>query len=183
LAKIAAAIVLTAPFIPMLFQGEEWGASAPFQYFTNFDNTELGNAVSEGRRSEFAAFGWDPDEVPDPQSAETFQRSKLNWAEIKEEPHASLCDWHRQLIRLRREIPALGSGPLDSVAVRYDESARWIVVHRGAAVVICNLNAEAQTIPLPERGQIRLSSREGVTLHEDGIHMPGESTTIVVTGD
>lgn len=182
LAKIGAAIVLTAPFIPMLFQGEEWGASSPFQYFTNFDNTELGNAVSEGRRNEFAAFGWDPDEVPDPQSAETFQRSKLNWAEIKEEPYASLCDWHRQLIRLRREIPALGTGPLDSVSVRYDESARWIVIDRGA-VVVCNLNADAQTIPLPRRGHLRLSSQEGVTLNEDGIHMPGESAAVVEIGD
>jgi maltooligosyltrehalose trehalohydrolase len=179
LAKIAAAIVLTAPFIPMLFQGEEWGASAPFQYFTNFDNTELGKAVSEGRRGEFAAFGWDPNQVPDPQSAETFQRSKLNWAELKEEPHASLCDWHRRLIRLRREIPALGTGPLDSVAVRYDQAARWIVIDRGAAVVVCNLNAEAQTIPLPKRGQIRLSSREGITLNGDTIQMPGESAAVI----
>jgi maltooligosyltrehalose trehalohydrolase len=183
LAKIAAAIVLTAPFIPMLFQGEEWGASSPFQYFTNFDNTELGNAVSEGRRGEFAAFGWDPNQVPDPQSAETFQRSKLNWAEIKEEPHASLCDWHRQLIRLRQEIPALGTGPLDSVAVRYDESACWIVIDRGDAVVICNLNTDAQTIPLPKRGQLRLSSQDGVTLNENMIHMPGESVAILEIGD
>ncbi|MBX2999886.1 MAG: malto-oligosyltrehalose trehalohydrolase [Caldilineaceae bacterium] len=179
LAKIGAAIVLTAPFIPMLFQGEEWGASSPFQYFTNFDNTELGKAVSEGRRGEFAAFGWEPDEVPDPQSAETFQRSKLNWSELKEESHASLCDWHRQLIRLRRQIPALGTGPLDSVAVRYDESARWIVVDRGAAVVVCNLGADAQTIPSPKHGEISLASQEGVTLSEDGIHMPGESAAIV----
>ncbi len=65
--KIAAALVLTSPFIPMLFEGEEFGASTPFQYFTHHEDVQLGQAVSEGRRSEFAAFGWDPKDVPDPQ--------------------------------------------------------------------------------------------------------------------
>ena len=80
--KIAAAIVLTSPFLPMLFQGEEFAASTPFQYFTHHEEEELGRAVSEGRRKEFAAFGWKPENVPDPQAPETFERSKLQWAEI-----------------------------------------------------------------------------------------------------
>ena len=66
--KIAAALVLTSPFVPMLFQGEEWGATTPFQYFTDHEDAELARAVSEGRRSEFAAFGGDPEEVPVPKS-------------------------------------------------------------------------------------------------------------------
>ncbi|MGZ3678250.1 MAG: malto-oligosyltrehalose trehalohydrolase, partial [Ktedonobacterales bacterium] len=65
--KVAAALVLTAPFVPMLFQGEEWGATTPFQYFTDHQDANLARAVSEGRRNEFAAFGWNPDDVPDPQ--------------------------------------------------------------------------------------------------------------------
>ena len=79
-AKIAAALVITAPFVPMLFQGEEWAASSPFQYFTDHE-AELGKLVSEGRKKEFAAFGWNPDEIPDPQDEQTFLRSKLNWNE------------------------------------------------------------------------------------------------------
>ncbi len=75
-AKIAAALELTAPFVPMIFQGEEWAASSPFQYFTDHEE-ELGRLVSEGRTKEFAAFGWDPKEIPDPQAGETFERSKL----------------------------------------------------------------------------------------------------------
>ncbi len=81
--KAAAALLLTAPFTPMLFQGEEWAASSPFQYFTDHD-PELGKAVSEGRRREFAAFGWNPDHVPDPQDPQAFDRSKLVWNELDE---------------------------------------------------------------------------------------------------
>ena len=65
----------------MLFQGEEWGASTPFQYFTAHEDESSASQVSEGRRKEFAAFGWDPSSVPDPQAAETFERSRLRWDE------------------------------------------------------------------------------------------------------
>ena len=81
-AKIAAAIVFVSPFIPMIFQGEEWAASSPFQYFADHDDPELARAVSEGRRKEFAAFlVGNPDMIPDPEKPETFHRSKLNWNE------------------------------------------------------------------------------------------------------
>ena len=79
--RVAAALLLTSPFVPLLFQGEEWGATTPFQYFTDHTDPELGRAVSEGRRREFAAFGWDPQAVPDPQDPATFERSKLDWTE------------------------------------------------------------------------------------------------------
>jgi len=107
LLKIAAALIFTSPFVPMLFQGEEWAASSPFQYFTDHQDPELARAVSEGRRAEFTAFGWNPDDIPDPQAPETFQRSKLNWQERENEPHADLLDWHRRLIHLRHNHPAL----------------------------------------------------------------------------
>src|SRR5207302_3720399 len=105
--KIAAAVVLTAPFVPMLFQGEEWGASTPFLYFTHHDDPVLAHAVSEGRRREFAAFGWYPEDVPDPQAPETLERSKLKWEEISHEPQAGLFEWHKALIKLRRCIADL----------------------------------------------------------------------------
>ena len=90
-AKIAAALVMTSPFIPLLFQGEEFGASTPFHYFTSFEDPELGRSVSEGRKREFAAFVWSQDEIADPQEWETFAQSKLDWGELNQEPHASLA--------------------------------------------------------------------------------------------
>ena len=104
--RIAAALLLTTPFTPMLFQGEEWAASTPFQYFTDHRDPGLGRAVGEGRRREFAAFGWTPEVVPDPQDAATFERSRLRWEEIDEPMHAEMLKWYRDLIALRRRLPA-----------------------------------------------------------------------------
>ncbi|MCU1376478.1 MAG: malto-oligosyltrehalose trehalohydrolase [Actinomycetia bacterium] len=133
--EVVAALVLTAPFVPMLFQGEDWGASTPFQYFTSHTDPELGRAVSEGRRREFAEFGWSPDEVPDPQDPATFERSKLDWSEVGTGDHHRLLEWHRALVALRRSTPELLDGRLDLVHVEVDESARSIVVRRGAITV------------------------------------------------
>lgn len=105
--QIGAALVLTAPFVPILFQGEEWGASTPFQYFVDFDGPELAQAVSEGRLQEFVAFGWDPPDIPDPQAVETFVGSKLEWAEGALAPHRQLFEWHRDIIAYRRAMPGL----------------------------------------------------------------------------
>jgi maltooligosyltrehalose trehalohydrolase len=102
-ARLAATLVLQSPFVPLLFMGEEWGASTPFQYFTDHDDPELARAVSAGRRREFEAFGWAPSDVPDPQDPATFERSKLRWEEIAEPPHRDLLDWYREFIRLRRQ--------------------------------------------------------------------------------
>ena len=84
--KIGAALVLGAPFMPMLFQGEEWAASTPFLYFTDHKDPALGAAVRKGRRAEFAAFGWRAEAIPDPQDPATFERSKLQWSEVEESP-------------------------------------------------------------------------------------------------
>jgi maltooligosyltrehalose trehalohydrolase len=81
--RIGAALVLTSPFVPMLFQGEEWAASTPFLYFTDHREAQLGNAVKEGRQQEFSAFGWDPETIPDPQEESTFYRSVLKWEELE----------------------------------------------------------------------------------------------------
>jgi len=151
--KIAAALVLCAPFVPMLFQGEEWAASTPFQYFTDHGDAELGRAVSEGRRREFAAFGWEPDDVPDPQDPETFRRSRLDWDELGRPPHAEVLAWHRDLIRLRREVPALAGNDFDDVEVRWDEAAGWLVVERGPLSVVCNLSDAEQAVPLRDGGE------------------------------
>jgi maltooligosyltrehalose trehalohydrolase len=177
--KIAAALVLTSPFVPMLFEGEEFGASTPFQYFTHHEDTELGIAVSEGRRSEFSAFGWKPEDVPDPQDAETFQRSKLNWEEISREPHASLLDWYKKLIRLRRSTSALTDGRMERVEATFDERARWLVVKRGNIEVACNLASDRQAIPMSAKPTDVLASHDGWQLRPGLIEMPGESVAIL----
>src|SRR3546814_14120639 len=91
----------------MLFAGEEWAASSPFQYFSDHQDPDLARAVSEGRRREFASFGWAPDDVPDPQDPATFARSNLRWDEIAGAAHQRTLEWYRPLIALRRRLPAL----------------------------------------------------------------------------
>jgi len=162
LQKIAAALMLLSPFVPMLFMGEEFRASTPFQYFTHHDDPELGRQVSEGRRKEFSAFGWDPKEVPDPQDPKTFERSKLNWAEIVSGEHAEMLSWYKELIALRKAEPALTNGRMDEVETSYDEMARWFVMSRGPIDVVCNFSQSTQEIP----------TKSGV------VKLPGESVKI-----
>ena len=93
--RIGAALLLTSPYVPMLFMGEEWGARTPWQFFTDHE-PELGRLVREGRRAEFTRHGWAADDVPDPQDPETFRRSVLDWQEREHEEHADLLDWHQE---------------------------------------------------------------------------------------
>jgi maltooligosyltrehalose trehalohydrolase len=179
LAHVGAALVLTAPFTPMLFMGEEWGAGTPWQFFTSFEDAELGRAVSAGRRREFASHGWAAEEVPDPQDPATFERSRLDWSELAKEPHAGLLDWHRQLIALRRARPELADPRLDRVRVRWDEAARWLVVHRDSLRVVVNLAGAAQDVELDgEVANVLLASAEVGRQHA-AVRLPPESVAIV----
>ncbi len=161
--KAAAALVLLGPFVPMLFQGEEWAAGTPFLYFTDHEDAELGRLVSEGRRREFAAFGWSPEDVPDPQSPQTFEASRLAWDELDEPRHRDMLDWHRRLIRLRRSEPALSSGSFEGLAVRFDEDGRWLVLERGPFSIACDFSPEPRPIP-GVTGEIVLASDDGAVL-------------------
>lgn len=178
LAKVAATLVLTAPFVPMLFMGEEWAASSPFQYFTAHEDPKLGKAVSEGRRHEFAAFGWDPADVPDPQDPATFQRSKLNWDELQDTPHAEMLELHKELIALRRSNPDLTDGSLEKVTVEYDEDERWLVLHRGGLSVACNLSTASASLPLT--GELLLATEEGSTQQGDGTLILGPTSAAIL---
>jgi maltooligosyltrehalose trehalohydrolase len=149
--KVAAALVLTSPFIPLLFQGEEWGATTPFLYFTDHQDPKLGEMVRQGRLREFTAHGWNKEEIPNPQARKTFARCKLNWSEHLKPSHADLLDWHRRLIALRQTEPSLRDGRMDCVQTRHDESERWLVVERGPFVVACNLGDSPKAIPRPAR--------------------------------
>ena len=181
--KIAAALVMTAPFVPMLFQGEEWGASTPFLYFSGHPEPELGHAVSEGRKREFSSFGWNPDEIPDPQAPDTFIRSKLDWRELAQEPHADLLQWHRELIRLRKQSAELTDGRLDRVTVKFDEEARWLTMSRGAIVIAINFAQEPQSVPLikPESHKLLLASHDDILINRESVEMAAESVAVVRT--
>jgi maltooligosyltrehalose trehalohydrolase len=178
--KIAAALVLASPFVPMLFQGEEWGAATPFLYFTDYPEPELAKGVREGRCREFAAFGWKPEETFDPQDRNTLEHSKLDWSELLRSPHQEMFEWHRRLIQLRRSEPALTDGELESVRTHHDEKASWLVVERGPLSVVSNLGGCTRSIPLRAgRHQVLLSS---VTLEEsvcDEANLPPESVAIL----
>jgi maltooligosyltrehalose trehalohydrolase len=177
--RIGAALVLTAPFVPMLFAGEEWGASSPFLYFTDHVDPDLGRAVSEGRRREFASFGWDPADVPDPQALSSFERSKLDWAEREKEPHASVLEWHRALVALRRRVPALTDGRFARAA--FDEDAGWLVVERGPVTVAVNLAERDQAVPVTsEPACVLLASGSYTRLDGAGhVELPPESVAIL----
>ncbi len=180
--KIAAALVLTSPFVPMLFQGEEWGASTPFLYFTGHQEPELARAVSEGRKREFAAFGWNPDKIPDPQALDTFIRSKLNWTERRYEPHRGMLEWYRDLIRLRVRMPELRDGRMDLVSVAFNEDARWLTVTRGRIMVACNLAQAAQSVPFATTmpHSIAMTSDDRVATGLSSIDLTPDSVAILV---
>lgn len=97
-----ATLVLTSPFTPMLFMGEEWGASTPFAFFVDHENEELNQATREGRMREFARAGWNPKDVPNPAAEETFRSSVLNWAERNDAPHAEVLRGYTELLEFRR---------------------------------------------------------------------------------
>ena len=182
-ARIAAALVLTAPFIPMLFQGEEFGSNSPFQYFADFsDDPDLAKAVSEGRRKEFGQFGWKPEDVPDPGSPETFDRSKLRWDEIEREPHRSLLEWHRALIALRREMAQLTDGRLDLICTESSEEGQWLFVERGLVSIVANLADRPGRVPLRDgrpTDVLLASNEEGIEVGDDWIHLPANSVAIL----
>lgn len=178
--KIGAALVLTSPFVPMLFQGEEWGASSPFFYFTDYDEPKLAEGVREGRAKEFAAFGWEAAALPDPQVAETFERSKLRWQERTQSPHSELLEWHRGLIQLRREEPVLRDGRRDRITIKSSDEAEWLLVERGPISVVCNLGKRAQSIALRAgRHRILLSSDSLGGEFRNAIKLPPDAVVIL----
>jgi maltooligosyltrehalose trehalohydrolase len=180
LRRVGAALLLTSPFTPQLFMGEEWGAGTPWQYFTDHPEPELAEAVRAGRRAEFARYGWPADRVPDPQDPETFRRSKLDWEELAQPEHRALFDWYRALIALRRARPDLADPAFASVSVACDEERRWIVVRRGALRVAANLAAEPRSVPLEAAArEILLASDPRVRIGPDGVELPGESVAVL----
>jgi maltooligosyltrehalose trehalohydrolase len=178
---IGAALYLTAPFTPMLFMGEEWAASTPFQFFTDFEDPALGEAVSQGRRSEFASHGWALEDIPDPQDEATYRRSQLDWAEPREFKHARMLAWYRDLIALRRGSAELSDGRLDLVQTTCHDDHQWLVMARGRLRTVVNLRKGPQVIPLgAETDTVLLAWDQPATKPVgNGLRMPGHSAAVV----
>jgi len=177
-AKIAAAFVLMGPFIPLLFQGEEWAATAPFQYFADHEEPEMAKAVSEGRKMEFMAFGWDPASIPDPEATATFENSKLDWGEISEGEHAEMLSWYRNLIRMRMGFAEQNGSAMSETRVEFDSEAMWLKVMCGRVRIVCNLGANACRIPTPDATAILITSKEGIELRNGSVFLPTDSLAI-----
>jgi maltooligosyltrehalose trehalohydrolase len=176
--KIAAALLLTSPFIPLLFMGEEWAASTPFQYFTDHPDPELGRAVSEGRRREFAHFGWDPERVPDPQARATFERSKLDWSEPGTGFHLEMLEWYSELIALRRRLPALTDPRRDGIEVGYDEPEGWLLYRRGNIEVGANLGDNPVDLEVGAN-ELLVGSEPSVRLEDTRLLLPPDSVAVL----
>lgn len=179
---VAAVLTLTAPGTPMLFMGEEWGASTPWQFFTAHPEADLGRAVSKGRKAEFARMDWDTDTVPDPQDPATFERSHLDWAELEDATHARLLSLYRELAALRRARPELTDPDSTRTRVSMRETDgspehRAYRIDRGALSVLVNLSAEPAEFEIGADAAVLLSTASGAA--EDGtLVLPPDSAAV-----
>ncbi|GAB2712081.1 maltooligosyltrehalose trehalohydrolase [Microbacterium marinum] len=174
---IAAVLTLTAPGTPMLFMGEEWGASTPWQFFTSHPEPELAEATAKGRIAEFVKMGWDESIVPLPNDPATFERSKLDWDEREKGEHGRLLDLYRSLARLRRERPQLtdpGPGGRDA-EVEVRESGRRYVLRRRDVRIVVNLTDEPWEVA---GGDVWIATREPDAAGESLVIAP-ESAVVI----
>jgi maltooligosyltrehalose trehalohydrolase len=168
----AALLTLAGPFTPMLFQGEEWAASTPFQFFTSHEEPELAEATARGRIEEFSRLGWDPAVVPDPQDPETFERSRLDWSELGEGRHARILDVYRQLAGLRRSLPQLTDPSFERTRCSADEDTRLFTMHRGDVAVVVNFGTEPVTTKVDEGLALLFETESGVDLAGTALTLP-----------
>jgi maltooligosyltrehalose trehalohydrolase len=164
--KLAAGTVLLSPFLPLLFMGEEYGEPAPFQYFVSHEDPSLVAAVRQGRKNEFKRFGWTGD-IPDPEDESTFRRCKLNWDLQTASHHRVLWHFYRELLRLRREVPALAQPDKNGFEVMSFSDPKVLLVKSGIdrnqVLTVCHFDQTATelTLPVPTgRWHTRLDSGE-----------------------
>ena len=186
--RVAAALLLLSPYVPMLFMGEEYGETNPFQYFISHSDRELVEAVRKGRRDEFAAFGWG-DAVPDPQDPATFERSRLDPSKASRQPHAGLLALYRELIGLRRTERALRPDGADLEVAHGDG---WIRLDRvggrtsgdGSShdfSAVFNLSDVERSVPLSGRSgnwRLQLSTDAAIYGGEDAAALEAGEVTL-----
>jgi maltooligosyltrehalose trehalohydrolase len=155
---LAAFLTLLAPFVPMLFMGEEYGEPAPFQFFSDHIDPYIADQTRKGRRAEFAAFASFGAEIPDPESIDTFNASKLT-----RKRDAALAELYTRLLAVRRELPA---GAVD--AVRFDESPRWLSVVRGPFTLVASFAADQLEFDVGTGAELLLATHPEPTVLRNG---------------
>jgi maltooligosyltrehalose trehalohydrolase len=175
----AALVTLAGPFTPMLFQGEEWAASAPFQFFTSHPEPDLGRATAEGRLREFEQMGWDPELVPDPQDEETFRRSRLDWAELGKETHARVLAAYQRLAELRRSLPQLTDPSFASVVCTADEDRRVFTMRRGELLVAVNFGDASADLLVDGERDLLFRTPAGPTLSDGRLDLPAHAGVLL----
>ena len=150
LEKVAAALLICAPNLPLFFMGQEFGTTTPFTYFTDFQDRELAKAVSEGRKKEYA--GLLDEGFIDPQSFEAFETSKLDWRQAEGPAHQEMLKFHRDLLALRKRHECLANCRKDLCTIEFGSDRRWLTIARRdesgqRAIIMCNLDDKQTHIP------------------------------------
>ena len=147
----AALLTLTSPFTPMLFQGEEWAASTPFQFFTSHPEPELGEATAAGRLTRVRAAGLGPGRrTRSRRTPRPSERSKLDWSEAEKGMHARVLAAYQRIIELRRSLPALTDPSFGSISCTADEEARVFTMRRGDVLIAVNFGEEPAEVSVDE---------------------------------
>ncbi len=174
----AAMLTLCGPFTPMLFQGEEWAASTPFQFFTSHPEPELGRATAEGRIREFAAMGWDPEVVPDPQDPATFERSRLDWEELGGGRHATVLAAYQRLGELRRALPDLTDPAFGAISCTVE--GRVFSLRRGAVLMVVNFGDAAAEVDVAQGLDLVFGTPSRPALADDRLHLPPHAGALLL---
>jgi maltooligosyltrehalose trehalohydrolase len=149
--KLLAASTLLSPYLPLLFMGEEYAETNPFLYFVSHGEEELIDAVRKGRKAEFAAFH-DEGEAPDPQAADTFLQSKLEWSRLQQPRHRIMFSFYQELISLRKRSAALRGTNRSQLAVAAQEETKTLRLDRWSehehALCLMNFSTTPQSISL-----------------------------------
>ncbi|RIQ36998.1 malto-oligosyltrehalose trehalohydrolase [Jiangella rhizosphaerae] len=181
--RIGAVLLLSLPFTPMLWMGEEWAASTRWPYFTSHTDPVLAAAIGPGRLEEFRSHGWDTSAMIDPQDPAAFRTARLDWSEHARPEHAEMLGLYRRMIALRAAEPELRDGDLTAVACGFDEDAGWFVLHRGALRVAVNLAGEPRRVPLSGTAGEVLLATGPLTTTPDGtaVELGAETAAVVRT--
>ncbi len=171
--QVVAGLVLCGPCIPLLFQGEEWGARTPFPFFCDYRDRGLCDSVRHGRRQATGTCGDAHDDSLDPCAPDTFLSAKLDWTELVRPAHRRMLEWHRSLLRLRKRVRALGAGRLLELDVRCSEKEGWILLRRGPVQIAASFGHERVSIPLERFApvEIQLASSDDCAIALDRIEL------------
>jgi maltooligosyltrehalose trehalohydrolase len=187
--KLLAGAVIVSPYLPLLFMGEEWGTSSPFQYFINHTDPDLVEAVRKGRKAEFVSFHAEG-EVPDPQAEDTYDNCKLLWKQAEKEPHKSLLHYYKELLRLRKSEPALYDLDRRKTHVAVCEAQNVLVIHRRhrerSLTCYMNFSQQEQVITISKSNGMKKifdsvdpkRADEGLAKSNTRIKIPAESIQI-----